>query len=339
MKIGILGAGSWAIALSTLLEDNGHRVKLWEFNEKDAQLLRQKREHPVKLPGIKIPESVEITSNAGDLFDDSEYIVVAVPAQFVRATMKTLAKEIPIEKTDKICGWVIVSKGIENESNALLTEVIKQEIPHISSDKLAVLSGPSHAEEVGRKLPTTVVAASTNYELAEKIQKIFSNGVFRVYTSNDVIGVELAGSVKNVIAVAAGVCDGLGYGDNTKGALLTRGIAEMVRLGVKMGAQEHTFSGLAGFGDLITTCCSKYSRNRNFGELVASGLSLQEALQKMTMVAEGVTTVKSVYVLSQKMGVDMPITSEVYNALYKGKNPQDIVTDLMTREPKAERVV
>jgi len=339
MKIGILGAGSWAIALSTLLDDNGHRVKMWEFNEKDAQLLRQKREHPVKLPGIKIPESVEITSNVGDLFDDSEYIVVAVPAQFVRATMKTLAKEIPVEKTDKICGWVIVSKGIENETNALLTEVIKQEIPHISADKLAVLSGPSHAEEVGRKLPTTVLAASTNDELARKTQQIFSNNVFRVYTSNDVIGVELAGSVKNVIAVAAGACDGLGYGDNTKGALLTRGIAEMVRLGLKMGAQEHTFSGLAGFGDLITTCCSKYSRNRNFGELVASGLSLQEALQKMTMVAEGVTTVKSVYALSQKMGVDMPITSEVYNALYKGKNPQDIVTDLMTREPKAERVV
>ena len=339
MKIGILGAGSWAIALSTLLDDNGHRVKMWEFNEKDAQLLRQKREHPVKLPGIKIPESVEITSNVGDLFDDSEYIVVAVPAQFVRATMKTLAKEIPVEKTDKICGWVIVSKGIENETNALLTEVIKQEIPHISADKLAVLSGPSHAEEVGRKLPTTVLAASTNDELARKTQQIFSNNVFRVYTSNDVIGVELAGSVKNVIAVAAGACDGLGYGDNTKGALLTRGIAEMVRLGLKMGAQEHTFSGLAGFGDLITTCCSKYSRNRNFGELVASGLSLQEALQKMTMVAEGVTTVKSVYALSQKMGIDMPITSEVYNALYKGKNPQDIVTDLMTREPKAERVV
>jgi len=253
--------------------------------------------------------------------------------------MKTLSKEIPVEKLDKICGWIIVSKGIENESNALLTEVIKQEIPHISADKLAVLSGPSHAEEVGRKLPTTVVAASTNDELAGKIQQIFSNGVFRVYTSSDVIGVELAGSVKNVIAVAAGACDGLGYGDNTKGALLTRGIAEMVRLGLKMGAQEHTFSGLAGFGDLITTCCSKYSRNRNFGELVASGLSLQEALQKMTMVAEGVTTVKSVYALSQKMGVDMPITSEVYNALYKGKNPQDIVTDLMTREPKAERVV
>ncbi|MDR0304323.1 MAG: NAD(P)-dependent glycerol-3-phosphate dehydrogenase [Chitinispirillales bacterium] len=339
MKIGILGAGSWAIALSTLLENNGHTLNLWEFNEKEARLLREKHEHPVKLPGIKIPESVTITSKIGDLFEDSEYVIIAVPAQFVRATMKMLLKEISIKKIDSICGWVIVSKGIEIGSNAVLTDVIMQEISHITMDKLAVLSGPSHAEEVGRKLPTTVVAASTNNKLAEKIQQIFSNKYFRVYTSQDVIGVELAGSVKNVIAVAAGACDGLGYGDNTKGALLTRGIAEMVRLGLKMGAQEHTFSGLAGFGDLITTCCSKYSRNRNFGELIASGLSLQEALQKMTMVAEGATTVKSVYALSQKMSVDMPITAEVYNALYKGKNPQDIVTNLMTRELKAERVV
>ena len=339
MKISILGAGSWAIALSALLDDNGHSVKLWEFNEKDAQILREKREHPVKLPGIKIPESTMITSKLSDLFKDGEYIIIAVPAQFVRATMKTLTNEISSEKINSIRGWIIVSKGIEIGSNAILTEVITQEIPFITMDKLAVLSGPSHAEEVGRKLPTTVVAASTNDTLAKKVQQIFSNKVFRVYTSHDIVGVEIAGSVKNVIALAAGVCDGFGFGDNTKGALLTRGMVEMIRFGKKMGAEEHTFNGLAGFGDLITTCCSKHSRNRNFGELLASGLSLEDVMKKMTMVAEGVTTVKSVYSLAQKMGVDMPITTEIYNALYKGKSPHDVVVDLMSRELKAERIV
>jgi glycerol-3-phosphate dehydrogenase (NAD(P)+) len=206
-------------------------------------------------------------------------------------------------------------------------------------DKLAVLSGPSHAEEVARRIPTTVVTASTNEELAKEIQQIFSNRFFRVYTSHDIIGVELAGSVKNVIALAAGICDGLGFGDNTRGALLTRGMVEMIRLGKKMGADEHTFNGLAGFGDLITTCCSKHSRNRNLGELLAKGISLQEALSKMTMVAEGVTTVKSLYSLSQEMGIEMPITTEIYNALYDGKSPHDAVVDLMTRVPKVERNV
>jgi len=338
MKIGILGAGSWSIALSVLLDKNGHNIKIWEFSVKEAQLLQEKREHPIKLPGVKIPEAIEITTKVSNLFEDCEYIVIAVPAQFVRATMKTLLKEIPLEKIDKIRGWIIVAKGIEIGSNALLTDVINQEIPLITMDKLAVLSGPSHAEEVGRKLPTTAVAASTNIHLAEEVQLIFSNTTFRVYTSNDIIGVELAGSVKNVIALAAGVCDGLGFGDNTKGALLTRGMVEMIRLGKKMGADEHTFNGLAGFGDLITTCCSKHSRNRHFGELLASGLSLEEALGKMTMVAEGVTTAKSLYSLSQKMGIEMPITSEIYKALYEGKSPHDAVIDLMTREPKAERI-
>lgn len=338
MKIGILGAGSWSIALSVLLNQNEHDVKIWEFNEKEAKLLQEKREHPVKLPGVKIPEAITITTNLNELFEDSEYIVIAVPAQFVRATMKTLLKEVPIEKIDNIHGWIIVSKGIEIGSNALLTDIITQEIPIITIDKLAVLSGPSHAEEVGRKLPTTVVAASTNIDLAKEVQLIFSNSTFRVYTSHDIIGVELAGSVKNVIALAAGVCDGLGFGDNTKGALLTRGMVEMIRLGKKMGADEHTFNGLAGFGDLITTCCSKHSRNRHFGELLASGLSIDDALKKMTMVAEGVTTAKSLYSLSQKMGIEMPITREIYMALYEGKSPHDAVVDLMTREPKAERI-
>jgi glycerol-3-phosphate dehydrogenase (NAD(P)+) len=338
MKIGILGAGSWSIALAALLHENGHKIKIWEFNENEAKLLQEKREHPVKLPGVKLADEIEITTTVNDLFDDCEYMIIAVPAQFVRATMKTLRKEIPSDRINKVRGWIIVAKGIEIGSNALLTDVITEEIESITMDKLAVLSGPSHAEEVGRKMPTTVVSASKNLDLAKEIQQVFSNKVFRVYTSHDIIGVELAGSVKNVIALAAGVCDGLGFGDNTKGALLTRGMVEMIRLGKKMGADEHTFNGLAGFGDLITTCCSKHSRNRRFGELLAKGLSLEEALSEMTMVAEGVTTAKSLYALSQEMGIEMPITNEIYNALYKGKNPHDVVVDLMTREPKAERI-
>ncbi|MCL2843890.1 MAG: NAD(P)-dependent glycerol-3-phosphate dehydrogenase [Chitinivibrionia bacterium] len=338
MMIGILGAGGWAIALSVLLDSNGHSVKMWEFNKKEAELLQKKREHPIKLPGIIIPDDIEITTSVADLFENCDYIVIAVPTQFVRATMKTLVQEIDIEKIVNVRGWVVVSKGIEIGSDAILSQVITQEIPKITMDKLAVLSGPSHAEEVGRKVPTAVVAASTNEDLAKEVQQIFSNSVFRVYTSTDIVGVEIAGSVKNVIALAAGACDGLGFGDNTKGALLTRGMVEMIRLGKKMGADEHTFSGLAGFGDLITTCCSKHSRNRNFGEMLAKGLSLQEAQEKMAMVAEGVTTCKSLYSLAQKLGVEMPITTEIYNSLYNGKSPQNAMVDLMTRALKAERI-
>ena len=338
MEIGILGAGGWSIALSVLLDSNGHGVKIWEFNNKEAKLLQDKREHPEKLPGVKIPDGIEITTSVVDLFENCDYIVIAVPAQVVRATMKMLVEKIEAEKINGIRGWIIVSKGIEIGSDAILSQVITQEVPSITMSKLAVLSGPSHAEEVGRKVPTAVVSASTNEELAIEVQQIFSNNVFRVYTSTDIVGVEIAGSVKNVIALAAGACDGLGFGDNTKGALLTRGMVEMIRLGKKMGADEHTFSGLAGFGDLITTCCSKHSRNRNFGEMMAKGHSLQEVMDKMTMVAEGVTTAKSLYSLSQKLGVEMPITTEIYNALYNGKSPQDAMVDLMTRSLKAERI-
>ena len=337
MKIGVLGAGSWAIALAVLLERNGHSVTMWEFSEKDAEMLRRDREHTIKLPGVHIPETITITTNSLDLFDGPDLIIVAVPAQFVRASMKTLAATIPSEKLLAVGGWVIVAKGIEVGTNAILTDVITEEIAGLSQSKLAVLSGPSHAEEVGRQIPTTVVAASDNTELATKVQEAFINDTFRVYTNHDIVGVELAGSVKNVIAVAAGICDGLGFGDNTKGALLTRGMVEMARLGKAMGAQEETFSGLAGFGDLITTCFSQHSRNRKMGELIASGIGLEAALAQMTMVAEGVTTVKSVYSLSQKLGIDMPITSEIYKALYEDKKPQEAVADLMGRDKKHER--
>ncbi len=337
MNIGILGAGSWAIALAALLEKNGHQLTLWEFNKAEADLIREKREHPVKLPGVTLADGVTVTSELTELFVDLDFVIVAVPTQFVRGTMKSVAAAVAAAQLANVQGWIIVAKGIENNSNALLTDVLTTEVEQITEQNLAVLSGPSHAEEVGRGVPTTVVAASANLELAETIQQNFSTDRFRIYTNTDISGVELAGSVKNVIALAAGICDGLGFGDNTKGALLTRGMVEMARLGRAMGAEEATFSGLAGFGDLITTCFSKHSRNRKMGELLASGLSLDEALENMTMVAEGVTTATSLYALAQERDIDMPITTEIYKVLYENKSAKQAVMELMQRESKPER--
>jgi glycerol-3-phosphate dehydrogenase (NAD(P)+) len=336
VRIGILGAGSWAIALSTLLEKRNHKICMWEFNPSDAEMLRVKREHALKLPGIRLADDIEITSNISEAIEGSDYAVCAVPSQTMRSTMQRIAKTVDHDSIDKIKGWVMVAKGIETGSLKLMTDVLLEEIPGLKSDKIVVLSGPSHAEEVSRNIPTTIVAASENLSLAEEIQMAFSTETFRIYTNSDMRGVELAGSVKNVIALAAGICDGLGFGDNTKGALLTRGIVEMMRLGKKMGAQDSTFSGLAGIGDLITTCISKHSRNRKMGELIASGHSLEEALGKMTMVAEGVDTTKSVYDLSKKLDIEMPITQEVYKTLFEGKSAKLATRDLMLRESKPE---
>ncbi len=337
MNIGILGAGSWAIALAVLLDRKGHTVCMWEFNADDAHMLQEKREHAIKLPGIAIGEKICITNDIADPFKTADYIICAVPAQTVRATMQLISKSIVPSSLETKKGWIIVSKGIECSTLSLLGDVIVDELPIVASDKIVILSGPSHAEEVSRNIPTTVVAASKDNDLAVDIQNQFSTETFRIYTNNDVTGVELCASVKNVIALAAGICDGLGFGDNTKGALLTRGMVEMARLGKKMGADEITFSGLAGFGDLVTTCISRHSRNRNLGELIASGLTLDEALQKMTMVAEGVETTKSVYQLARKHGIEMPITTAVYETLFEGKSAPEAVKDLMLRQFKPER--
>jgi glycerol-3-phosphate dehydrogenase (NAD(P)+) len=336
VNIGILGAGSWAIALAVLLHKKGHQVRMWEFNPKDAEMLRAKREHSVKLPGIIIPDEIEIMNEIPAVVNPSDYIVCAVPSQTMRTTMKALKAAVSPEKIASISCWVIVAKGIEINTLKLMTEVILEELSEVKENALVVLSGPSHAEEVSRNIPSTVVAASTDIMLAETVQNAFSTDTFRIYTNTDVRGVELAGSVKNVIALAAGICDGLGFGDNTKGALLTRGIVEMMRLGKKMGADVSTFSGLAGIGDLITTCISKHSRNRKMGELIASGLSLQEALSRMTMVAEGVETARSAYQLALKYDIEMPITQEVYKTLFEGKNAKLATRDLMQREAKPE---
>jgi len=336
MDIGILGAGSWGIALAVLLHSNGHRVTMWEFSPEAARFLDEKRELPTKLPGIIIPPEVKITNSITEMFGNSELVLCVVPSQTMRQTLKTAAKEVDRSVFDGIKGWVMAAKGIEIGTLELMTDVLIDEIPGLSADRVAVLSGPSHAEEVSRGIPTTIVAASENQELAELIQENFSTATFRVYTNDDMRGVELAASIKNVIAVAAGIIDGMGFGDNTKGALMTRGIAEMMRLGRKMGAKDSTFSGLAGIGDLITTCISRHSRNRRMGELIASGLSLNEALSKMTMVAEGVETARSAYALSKKIGIEMPITTEVYKALFDGKPIKEAVRDLMMRETKPE---
>jgi glycerol-3-phosphate dehydrogenase (NAD(P)+) len=337
MNIGILGAGSWGIALAVLLHKKGHRnVSMWEFSPEAARLLNEERELPTKLPGIIIPQEIKITNSISELLSASELVLCVVPSQTMRATLKTAAKETPQHVLDGIRGWVMASKGIETGTLELMTDVLTGEIPGLGPNRIAVLSGPSHAEEVSRGIPTTVAAASENQELAQLIQDSFSTATFRVYTNDDMRGVELAASIKNVIAVAAGIIDGMGFGDNTKGALMTRGIAEMMRLGKKMGAKESTFSGLAGIGDLITTCISKHSRNRRMGELIASGLTLEQALGQMTMVAEGVETARSAYALSRKIGIEMPITTEVYKALFEGKPIKETVRDLMMRETKPE---
>ena len=336
MNIGVLGAGSWGIALAVLLHKKGHKLTMWEFSPEAARFLNEERELPTKLPGVTIPGDIVITNDISELLTSAELVLCVVPSQTMRQTLKTAAAKAPREAFDKIKGWIMASKGIETGTLELMTDVLMDEIPGLKADRCAVLSGPSHAEEVSRGIPTTVAAASENPVLAQLIQESFSTATFRVYTNDDMRGVELAASIKNVIAVAAGIIDGMGFGDNTKGALMTRGIAEMTRLGRKMGAKDATFSGLAGIGDLITTCISRHSRNRRMGELIANGLTLEQALAQMTMVAEGVETARSAYALSQKIGIEMPITTEVYKALFEGKPVKEAVRDLMMRDTKPE---
>jgi glycerol-3-phosphate dehydrogenase (NAD(P)+) len=309
---------------------------MWEYSPEAARFLDEKRELPTKLPGITIPADVVVTNDINALLTPAELVLCVVPSQTMRQTLKAAAAKTERAVLDKIKGWIMASKGIETGTLELMTDVLIDEIPGLAPDRCAVLSGPSHAEEVSRGIPTTIVAASENNVLAQLIQENFSTATFRVYTNDDMRGVELAASIKNVIAVAAGIIDGMGFGDNTKGALMTRGIAEMMRLGRKMGAKDSTFSGLAGIGDLITTCISRHSRNRRMGELIASGLTLEQALGKMTMVAEGVETARSAYALAQKIGIEMPITTEVYKALFEGKPVKEAVRDLMMRDTKPE---
>lgn len=326
--VSVIGAGSWGMAIAKVLDTNGHEVTVWSHREEEAERLREIRENDTKLPGVKLSESVQFTSDLEAAVKAGALLILAVPSTAVRSTAHQMASYVKL-------GTVIVNlaKGIEERTRMVLTDVIEQEIPGVNA---AVLSGPSHAEEVGHGIPTTVVAGAKDRETAEYIQNIFMNQVFRVYTSPDMLGIELGGALKNVIALAAGVADGLGCGDNTKAALITRGIAEMSRLGVAMGGRIETFNGLTGIGDLIVTCASRHSRNRKAGYLIGQGRTMQEAMDEVKMVVEGVYSARAAMALAGTYGVNMPIVEEVNRVLFENKPAREAMADLMLRDKKIE---
>jgi len=327
-KVSVLGAGSWGTALSIVLGKNGHDVVLWSFLKEETELLNTHREHIEKLPGCPLPDNVSITNDLSAACTDQDLIVFAVASPFVRSTAKMAAEYIPEGQL-----IVNVAKGIEEATLYTLTDILADELP---GRDIAVLSGPSHAEEVSKGIPTTVVVGTKKKKNAECIQNIFMNDYFRVYTSPDVIGIELGGSLKNVIALAAGVVDGLGFGDNTKAALMTRGIAEITRLGLAMGGKAETIGGLSGVGDLIVTCTSNHSRNWNAGYLIGKGKTMQEAMAEVKQVVEGVYSAKAAYKLAQKYDVSMPIVEKVTEVLFEGKSAKEAVAELFTRDKTME---
>lgn len=328
MKIAVIGSGSWGCAISVLLANNGHTVYLWSWQREESLRLERERENRLLLPGVAFPDEIICSDDMESCVRGADLVVCASPSPATRNIAKLLAQYLPDGQL-----VVNISKGLEETSLLRLSQVLAEEIPQA---EIAVMSGPSHAEEVSRALPTTNVIAAKNHDIAAKIQDIFMNDVFRIYTSDDMIGVELGGALKNVIALCAGISDGLGFGDNTKAALMTRGLAEITRLGVRMGADKETFSGLSGVGDLIVTCTSMHSRNRRAGILLGKGKSLSETLDEVKMVVEGVNTAKAALALSKKYDVSMPITEEANRVLYEGKSPKDAVYDLMTRDRKIE---
>ena len=327
-KISVLGSGSWGLALALLLHNNGHEVLLWSARPENARKLREKRENPDRLPGVRLPDEIDVLTDLERALKDVDVTILAVASPYIRSTAHKMAPFVC--KDQKI---VNVAKGIEEKTLKTLSEVIEEEIPQ---GNVAVLSGPSHAEEVGRGLPTTCVISAHTQETAEYLQSIFMSPVFRVYTTPDILGVELGGALKNVIALAAGTADGLGYGDNTKAALITRGITEIGRLGKKMGAQMETFYGLSGIGDLIVTCASKHSRNRKAGYLIGQGYTMEEAMKEVQMVVEGVYSARAARELAEKYEVEMPIITEVNRVLFEGKSAAEAVMDLMLRDKKVE---
>lgn len=327
-KISIIGAGSWGTALARLLAVNGHDVVMWSIVEDEIRMLQENHEHLTKLPGVKLSDDIVFTTDMECAVKGKDILVLAVPSPYTRSTSRTMA---PYVSEGQII--VSVAKGIEESTLKVLADVIKEEIPQAD---VAVLCGPSHAEEVGRGIPTTVVAGAKTRKTAEYIQNVFMNKVFRVYTSPDMMGMELGGALKNVIALAAGIADGLGCGDNTKAALITRGIAEMSRLGVAMGGHIETFNGLTGIGDLIVTCASLHSRNRKAGYLIGQGKTMQEAMDEVKMVVEGVYSAKAAKILAEKYHIDMPIVEEVNQVLFEGKSAKEAMTDLMLRDKKIE---
>ena len=329
-RVTILGAGSWGMAVSSLLHNAGCHVTLWEFVPEDYRLLVRMRTNPDKLTDFRLPDEIEITDDLGVAVSEPDVVVLAVPSQHLRSVVMPIAPQLSRAPT-----LVNLAKGIENGTLKRMSEVIA-EVTGASSDRIATLSGPSHAEEVILDMPTTVVAASTSEERARFVQELFSDGNFRVYRSDDIVGVELAGSLKNIVAIAAGIADGLGMGDNTKGALITRGLAEITRLGIALGARPETFAGLSGIGDLVTTCASRHSRNRYVGEQIGRGRKLDDILKSMKMIAEGVDTARSGYELAMRCRVEVPITDQVYRVLFENKSARQAVSDLMERKLREE---
>lgn len=327
-KVSFLGAGSWGTALAIMLAQNGHEVTVWSAVQAEIDMLTEHREHKNRLPGVKLPDSIVITGDLEKACTDQELIVFAVASPFVRSTAHR-AEDL-IQEGQKI---VNVAKGIEDETLMMLREVILDEIPQAD---VAVLSGPSHAEEVAVGIPTTVVVGASSKETAFFIQEVFMNSRFRVYTSSDIIGIELGGSIKNVIALAAGILDGLGLGDNTKAALMTRGITEISRLGIKMGGRMETFCGLSGIGDLIVTCTSNHSRNHNAGYLIGKGYTTQAAMDEVKQVVEGVYSAKAAWALAQKYDVNMPIVEEINHVLFEGISAMDAMYNLLGRGKSME---
>lgn len=328
IKIGILGAGSWGLGLAMLLNNNGHDVTVWSVFPDEISELNETRENKKCLPGVIFPESVRFSADTEYVINNSDILVLAVASPYTRSTAKIIA---PYVKEGQYI--VNVGKGIEEHTLKNLCEVTKEEIPQAT---IAVLSGPSHAEEVGRGIPTTCVIGTAKKADAQFLQNVFMSNVFRVYISPDVLGICIGGALKNVIALAAGVADGLGYGDNTKAALITRGIAEISRLGIAMGADIKTFAGLSGIGDLIVTCASMHSRNRRAGILIGQGYSMKEAMDEVQMVVEGVYAAKAALELAKKYNVEMPIVEQVNLVLFEGKAPSEGVKDLMLRDKKIE---
>ncbi|MBR3934117.1 MAG: NAD(P)H-dependent glycerol-3-phosphate dehydrogenase [Clostridia bacterium] len=328
-KVAVIGSGGWGTAAAVHLNKNGHEVTLWSWLEEESIRLKTDLENKEFLPGVAISEDINFTSDISCV-KNKDLIVLVTPSKAIRSTAKSMSHYI-----DKNSIIVILSKGIEEGSLKTLSDVVKEEIPQAT---IAVMSGPSHAEEVAKGIPTTNIVACDVHESAMLIQNIFMSDTFRVYTGSDILGVELGGALKNVIALCAGILDGIGFGDNTKAALMTRGIAEIARLGVKMGASHDTFWGLSGIGDLIVTCTSMHSRNRRAGILIGQGKTVDEAINEVHMVVEGIVNCRAAYELSLKYNVDMPIVTEAYNVLYNSKNPKDAVMDLMIRNKKNENV-
>lgn len=328
--VSIIGAGSWGTALALLLHKNGHKVTVWSVVKEEIDMLLREHEHKDKLPGVKLPEDMDFTTDLESAVKGKDVLVLAVPSPYTRSTSHMM-KEYVTE------GQIIVNvaKGLEEKTLLTLSQIIEEEIPQAI---VAVLSGPSHAEEVGRGIPTTIVVGTAEKKTAEYLQNLFMNEVFRVYISPDVLGIELGAALKNVVALAAGIADGLGYGDNTKAALITRGITEIARLGIAMGGRFETFCGLTGIGDLIVTCASMHSRNRRAGILIGKGYSMDEAMKEVKMVVEGVYSAKAAMELARKYEVQLPIIEQVNAVLFDGKSADVAVKELMIRDRKLEHL-